>query len=86
MCRLLEHIQWAMEHPLKKFRADLNLSLRGLARETGTSASALSRIENRRQDADMDLLRQLVALAERRAIKLRVEDFIAVKPVREAAE
>jgi transcriptional regulator with XRE-family HTH domain len=75
-----------MDHPLRKFRNDLGLSLRAMARETGASASALSRIERRQQDADLDLLRQLSALAERRGAKLPLSDIILLPPVREAAE
>lgn len=74
-----------MEHPLRKFRKDLGLSLRSLARETGSSASALSRIERRHQDADLDLLRQLAALAERKRVRLPLEDIVALAPVREEA-
>lgn len=75
-----------MDHPLRKFRKDvLGLSLRGLAKETGASASALSRIERREQDADLDLIRQLTALADRRAVKLPLADIIALPPVRERA-
>ena len=75
-----------MTHPLRTFRTDvLKLSLRGLAKETGTSASALSRIERRQQDADLDLLRQLAALAERRRVRLPLEDIVALPPVRAEA-
>jgi transcriptional regulator with XRE-family HTH domain len=85
MSRLLERYICAMDHPLRKFRAELGLSLRAMARETGTSASALSRIERRQQDADLDLLRQLSALAARRAVKFPLADIIALPPVREDA-
>lgn len=75
-----------MNHPLRTLRTTLQLSLREMADETGVSKSKLSRIENRKQDPNLDLLRQVAALAARRRVPIRIEDFLAVTPVREAAE
>lgn len=75
-----------MVHPLRQFRTDLGLTLRALASETGASKSTLWRVENRKQDPDMELLRQLTALARRRNKSIRVDDFLLTPPEREAAE
>ena len=74
-----------MEHPLRKFRTDLDLSLRGLANETGASKSKLFRIETRQQDADLEFLRQLEALARRRGKSIRFDDFLSLRPMRTGA-
>lgn len=74
------------DHPLKKFRAGLKLTLRQMAAETGSSAAALSRIETRKQDPDMDLLRQLSALAARRGQSIRIDEFLSFRPVKETME
>lgn len=75
-----------MSHPLRKFRKDdLKLSLRDFARETGASKSKICRIERREQDADLDFLRQVVALGRRRRIDVSLEGFLAVPPLRKAA-
>lgn len=68
----------SLDHPLRKLRTSLELTLRDMAKETGLSPSQLSRIENRKQEASLDLLRQVAALAERRKKPFRMEDFLAV--------
>lgn len=72
--------------PLGRFREGLNLTFDALAAETGASKSKLWRIENRRQDPDMELLRRLDRLAKRKGVAIRFEDFLSSPPMREAAE
>lgn len=72
------------DHPLKKFRTGLNLTLRQMAAETGTSAAALSRIETYKQDPDLGLLRQVAALADRRNVTLDMGVFLSVRPTPKA--
>lgn len=73
-----------MEHPLRKLRTDLKLSLRGFADEIGASKSKVFRIEKRQQDADLEMLRQVEALARRRGATIRMDDFLSLRPMRAA--
>lgn len=70
-----------VEHPLRKLRSDLELTLKEMSRETGASKTKLWRVEHRVQDADLDLIRQVVALAKRKKKTVRVDDFLGVPPV-----
>ena len=71
-----------MDSPLLTLRNKLDLTLRELSAETGASKSKLWRIEQRKQDPDMELLRQLAALANRRKVPIRLDDFLSTPPVR----
>lgn len=70
-----------VEHPLRKLRDELDLTLQQMALETGASKTKIWRVEHRRQDADLALIRQAVALAKRKKKDLRVDDFLGVPPV-----
>ena len=61
------------DHPLRRYRHKNKISLEDLASALGVSTAMLSRIENRKQPANWDLVVQLKALSKG---KLTADDFL----------
>lgn len=73
-----------MEHALKKFRTDANMTLAKFGEQVGASKGFLSRIENGRQRPSIDLIERIIAAT---AGAVRADDFLSgANQTREAAQ
>ncbi len=62
-----------MEHALKKFRRETDVTLTAFGKRVGASKGFLSRIENRRQRPSLDLVERIVKATGGR---VSADDFI----------
>lgn len=63
-------------HPLRKARKERSLTLDDLAKATGIPKTNLWRVETRKQDADLDVIRKTTAFFRP---LLTADDFVADK-------
>lgn len=69
-----------MEHPLRRYRKDHELSLEQLASNVGATAATISRIETGRQKPGIDLLQRLRDETKIPVEQLRPDLAEAMKP------
>ena len=72
-----------LDHPLRRYRKNLGLSLETLADVAGVDKATISRIENGKQEPSLGLIRRLTAAT---AGRVTANDFAAApEPKQEGA-